>query len=101
MQSHRCIDSCILIIRGVFNSKTDPNKLKHIFGKPKHNLNNLIKIYGSEQKAFNAIEKATQKVIKHKNISGVFEVNIKIGNDVIIVRGNAMNDVIKIGTVFK
>ncbi|VVM26849.1 hypothetical protein BSPWISOXPB_861 [uncultured Gammaproteobacteria bacterium] len=51
--------------------KTDPNKLKHIFGKPKHNLNNLIKIYGSEQKAFNAIEKATQKVIKHKNISGV------------------------------
>ncbi|VVM25855.1 hypothetical protein BSPWISOXPB_4881 [uncultured Gammaproteobacteria bacterium] len=58
---------------------TDPNKLKHIFGKPKHNLNNLIKIYGSEQKAFNAIEKATQKVIKHKNISGVFEVNIKIG----------------------
>jgi hypothetical protein len=48
--------------------KTDPNKLKHIFGKPKHNLNNLIKIYGSEQKAFNAIEKATQKVIKHKNI---------------------------------
>ncbi|VVH63065.1 hypothetical protein BSPWISOX_2913, partial [uncultured Gammaproteobacteria bacterium] len=81
--------------------KTDPNKLKHIFGKPRHNLNNLIKIYGSEQKAFNAIEKATQKVIKHKNISGVFEVNIKIGNDVIIVRGNAMNDVIKIGTVFK
>jgi hypothetical protein len=81
--------------------KTDPNKLKHIFGKPRHNLDNLIKVYGSEQEAFNAIEKATRKVIKHKNISGVFEVNIKIGNDVIIVRGNAMNDVIKIGTVFK
>jgi hypothetical protein len=50
------------------------SQLKHIFGKPRHNLDNLIKVYGSEQEAFNAIEKATRKVIKHKNISGVFEV---------------------------
>jgi hypothetical protein len=81
--------------------KTDTNKLKHIFGNPRHNLNDLIKVYGSEQKAFNAIEKATKKIIKNKNISGVFETNIKIGNEIIIVRGNVINGVTKIGTVFK
>ncbi|SMN17491.1 hypothetical protein CRYPA_8 [uncultured Candidatus Thioglobus sp.] len=42
-----------------------------------------------------------QTAVKNKNINGLFEVTIKVGKEVITVRGNVVNGTAKIGTVFK
>lgn len=38
----------------------DPNKLHHIFGKPQHDLDDLVTEFGSREAAFEAIRNATQ-----------------------------------------
>ena len=79
----------------------DPNKLAHIFGQSRHNLDGLVKQFGSQEKAFNAIQKATEAAARSQGIKGSFEATVKVGTENITVRGNVINDVIKIGTAFK
>jgi len=82
-------------------SKVDPNKLKHIFGQSKHNLDSLVKHFGSQKKAFNALQAATEKNIRSQGIKGVFEATVKVGTETITVRGNVVEGIVKIGTAFK
>jgi hypothetical protein len=41
-----------------------PNRLNHIFGKAEHVLDGVVKQYGSQGKAFRAIQKAANKALK-------------------------------------
>ncbi len=81
--------------------KVDPNKMSHIFGQAKHNLDGLVKAFGSSEKAFRALEKATQAAVKNQGIKGVFETTVKVGGESVTVRGNVVDGVVKIGTAFK
>lgn len=64
----------------------DPNKLDHIFGQPKHNLDGLLKQFGIQEKAFNAIQKATEGAARSQRFRGNFETTVKVGTENIKVR---------------
>lgn len=81
--------------------KIDPNKVSHVFGQSKHNLDGVVKTFGSPEKAFVALQKATQTVVKNQGINGVFETAVKVGGETVTVRGNVIDGVVKIGTAFK
>jgi len=79
----------------------NPNRLHHIFGKSQHNLGNLVSEFGSEVKAFEAMQKAAEVVVKQKGIKGVFEEAVQVGTQKITIRGNVVDGAVKIGTAFK
>ncbi len=81
--------------------KIDPNKVSHVFGQPKHNLDGVVKTFGSPEKAFGALQDATQAAVKNQGIKGVFETAVKVGGEMVTVRGNVVDGVVKIGTAFK
>lgn len=78
----------------------DPNKLKHLFGQERHNLSGVVKQFGSEEKAFNAIQQATERAVGSEGLKGVFETTVKVGTETITVRGNVIDGAVKIGTAF-
>jgi hypothetical protein len=43
----------------------DPNKLNHIFGEPRHNLDVLVRQYGSEKAAGQAIADAVNTAFEN------------------------------------
>jgi len=82
-------------------SPNDPNKLKHIFDNPGHNLDGYLQKFGGNQdKAFNALQKATEIVTSSGKITSVFEQIVKVNGFDITVRGNVVDVVVKIGTAF-
>src|SRR3989339_891388 len=82
-------------------SQIDANKLNHIFGTKSHNLDALVKEFGTQQKAYEAINQATQSAITKEGTTGVFEINVTVGKQQITVRGNVTDGVAKIGTAYK
>jgi RHS repeat-associated protein len=78
----------------------DPNKLKHIFGQERHNLGGLVKSFGTEEKAFNAIQQATEAAVRSNQMKGVFEASVRVGAQTVTVRGSVINGAVKIGTAF-
>lgn len=86
---------------GQTSGNIDENKLRHLFGKPQHKLDDLVKTYGSEKEAFLALQRATQEAVKKQKIKGIFETTVKVGGETVKVRGNVVNGVVKIGTAFK
>ena len=79
----------------------DPNKLRHIFGEARHGLDPLVTEFGSETAAFEAIRKATQSAAGSANITGIFEIPVRVGSQTIIVRGRVIEGIVRIGTAFK
>jgi hypothetical protein len=80
---------------------TDANKLSHIFGKAEHGLEGVVKQFGSQAAAFEAMQQAAEAAVKAKKLTGVFEVTVKVGGEMVTVRGNVIEGVVKIGTAFK
>ena len=63
------------ILRSVLSAtkglgKIDPNKVSHVFGQSKHNLDGVVKTFGSPEKAFVALQNATQTAVKNQGIKG-------------------------------
>jgi hypothetical protein len=79
----------------------DANKLNHIFGKAAHNLDALVSEFGSQEAAYNALQKATQQAVSQQGLTGVFETSVIVGSQTVTVRGAVVNGVAKIGTAFK
>jgi hypothetical protein len=83
------------------NKTSEKNKLNHIFGKKQHNLGGFLKSYGGNQsKAYNALNKATQKYVEKNKVKGVFTKTIKVKSYKITVRGKVVNGKAKIGTAY-
>jgi hypothetical protein len=81
--------------------KVDANKLHHVFGKKGRDLNALVTDFGSREAAFEAVRNATQEAVKRQNISGQYEIEIKIHGYEVTVQGTVMdNGTVKIGTIF-
>lgn len=78
--------------------KVDPNKLNHIFGRADHNLDGLVKQFGSQEKAFEALQTA----VRNKGgLEGVFKTTVKLGSETVTVTGKVVDGVAQIGTAFK
>jgi hypothetical protein len=78
----------------------DPNKLHHIFDKPLHNLDRLLQAFGSQQAAYNAVQRAAQDYITAHGLTGKFEIVINVGGVTVTVRGMVVNGIVRIGTFF-
>src|SRR5690606_35699143 len=86
--------------RETATSPIDPNKFHHIFDKAGHNLGPLIGKLGSREAAFRAVESATQAAVKSQGLTGVFETTVSVGGQNVVVRGNVIDGVTRIGTFF-
>ena len=78
----------------------DANKLHHIFGKEGHNLGPLLDKFGSQEATFDAVQNATQGMVKSAGLSGIFETTVNVAGQNVVVRGNMMEGVARIGTFF-
>ena len=77
------------------------NKINHIFGKAAHNLGVLVQHFGTEAKAYAALEEATTQHVVAKGITGTFEEVVSVGGTNVTVRGAVVNGAVKIGTAFR
>jgi hypothetical protein len=82
----------------------DPNKLNHIFGNPDHNLDVLVRRYGSQAAAFLAIDEAVNQAY-HAGILvvdalGRYERDFEVGEYPVTVRGWIGDAVARIGTAW-
>ncbi|HEX8103183.1 MAG TPA: RHS repeat-associated core domain-containing protein [Solirubrobacteraceae bacterium] len=73
----------------------DPNKLRHIFDKPEHNLGGLTRELGGRE---SVVREAVLAV--PRRTTGTFEVSRQVGRYNLTVRGRVVNGVPRIGTVF-
>jgi len=83
------------------NDAIDQNKLAHIFGQAKHNLDGFLKSHGGNQvSAFNAIDRAAQAHVTNHGLTGVNQFTVNVGGHSITVKGNVVDGAFKIGTAF-
>ncbi len=83
-------------------AKVDANKLHHIFRKEGRDLDSFASEFGSEERAFRAIEAATRQAVKELGITGEYKIQIDVGGHRIGVSGNVLKDgTVKIGTAYR
>ncbi|MGO9672934.1 MAG: hypothetical protein ACLPSF_01970 [Methylocella sp.] len=83
-------------------TEVDLNKLHHIFRKVRHDLDSFVSEFGSEERAFRAIEAATRQAVKGQKITGEYKIQIDVGGHRIGVSGNVLEDgTVKIGTAYR
>lgn len=89
--STRTIDYAVSIVM------KDPNKINHLFAS-KHNLSGLIKKFGGKENTLrNILEAANGKL----PANGIFnDIPINIGGKTVFLRGNVINGVPRIGTMY-
>ncbi|HEY2410270.1 MAG TPA: hypothetical protein VGI10_29900 [Polyangiaceae bacterium] len=76
----------------------DANKLNHIFAKAGHKLGPLLEKFGSQEATFNAVQKATQTAVKSGGLSGIFKTTVEVAGQNVVVKGNVINGVARIGS---
>jgi RHS repeat-associated protein len=81
-------------------SVVDPNRLNHVFGQARHNLEPLVVRYGSQHGAFEAISNATQAAVRDQRLTGVFQIAVSVGGVNVTVRGAVVDGSVRIGTAF-
>jgi len=78
----------------------DANKLVHIFGNARHNLGPLVQKLGSQEATFSAVQNAAQAAVRNQSLSGVFQTTVNVAGQNVVVRGNVIDGVARIGTFF-
>lgn len=77
----------------------DPNRRHHIFGEPRHNLEPLVRRYGGEEAAGQAIENAVSAAFDGGNLiiddNGLYKQVFDIGGNSVTVSGRVIG-----GTVY-
>ena len=81
--------------------KIDPNKLHHIFGQAKHNLDDVVTAAGSEEKAFLVLEDAIQAIIDSKKTTGLFKETVEVFGVEVTIQGKVVNGIARIGTAYR
>ncbi|QQS28149.1 MAG: RHS repeat-associated core domain-containing protein [Sphingobacteriales bacterium] len=75
----------------------DPNKIAHLFA-PKHNLGGLVSKFGGQENTVRAVLNAANGKLP---ASGVFNnLPVNVGGQTIFLRGNVINGVPRLGTMF-
>jgi hypothetical protein len=82
----------------------NPNKLRHIFANPRHNLGPLVRQYGSREAAAQAIQNAVDAALQAEkltpNTRGVFETTLDIGGHPVTVRGVIVDGAAELGAAW-
>ena len=80
----------------------DDNKLNHIFGNPRHQMNSYLDSFGGDKRqAYYALYNATEKYVRSNHIMGVFnDIVVNVNGYNILVRGIIIDKELRIGTAF-
>ena len=82
----------------------DPNRRRHVFGEPKHNLDRLVRQSGSEEAAAQAISDAVNAAFRSGDLivdrDGRYRQVFDIGGISVTVSGRIVNGVVRVGTAF-
>jgi hypothetical protein len=82
----------------------DPNRRNHIFGEPRHNLDVLIRQYGSEEAAGEAIVEAVNAAFERGDLivdaDGLYMQVFEVGGNSVTVSGRVMDGAVRIGTAW-
>jgi hypothetical protein len=79
----------------------DPNKLDHIFGQARHNLNPVVNAYGNREAAYNAVYSEFSRVAgNYTNAQLNRGIQVSVRGFNITVRGTIVDGVARIGTFF-
>lgn len=81
-----------------------PNKLRHLFGKPQHGLDALVRRYGSEEAAAQAIFDAVRSVYESGGLrmeaAGYYGQAFDVAGIQVTVRGRIVRGIVRVGTAF-
>jgi hypothetical protein len=61
-----------------------PNKLNHIFGKAEHGLEGLLRQSGSQEAAYQAIQRVAEGAVKAQKLAGVIETTVDSNGSVVL-----------------
>ena len=82
----------------------DPNRLRHIFGEPRHNLGRLVRLCGSEAAAAAAINGAVEAALRRGDLTlddnGLYRRVFDIGGISVTVSGRIIDGVARVGTAW-
>jgi hypothetical protein len=82
----------------------DPNKRNHILANPTHNLDALVRHYGSEEEAYRAIVDTVNRGQQDGKLStnerGLYKQVFDVGGYPVMVRGKIVNGLVRIGTAW-
>jgi len=82
----------------------EPNRRHHIFGEPRHNLDRLVRLYGDELAAAQAITDAVETAFKSSQLpvdaDGLFKQVFDISGVSVTVSGRVVNGIARIGTAW-
>jgi hypothetical protein len=82
----------------------DPNRRRHIFGEPRHNLDGLARHYGGEEAAGRAIVEAVANAYSTGNLAvdddGLFKQVFEIGGNSVTVSGRVVDGVARVATAW-
>jgi len=76
----------------------------HVFGLKslvKHKLGDVLNVFnGDKVAAFNALERATQKLANQGAIKGIFETTVEVAGQNVTVRGAVVDGTARVSTAF-
>lgn len=82
----------------------DPNRRRHIFGEPRHNLESLVRQYGDEEAAGQVIESAVNAAFDSGHLiideNGLYEQVFDIGGNSVTVSGRVIDGTVHVGTAW-
>jgi len=82
----------------------DPNHLHHIFGSRRHNLDRLVRQYGTPEAAGKAIQEAVDAALQagelRTNPRGVHEKTLDVGGNQVTVRGVIFRGAARVGSAW-
>ena len=82
----------------------DPNRRRHIFGEPRHNLEPLVRQYGSEEAAGRAIEEAVNAALNNGDLiidsNGLYKQMFDVGGSSVTVSGRVIDGAVYVGTAW-
>jgi hypothetical protein len=82
----------------------DPNRRRHIFGEPRHNLEPLVRQYGSEEAAGQAIDDAVNAAFHNGDLAvddnGLYKQVFDIGGNSVTVTGRVIDGTVHVATAW-
>lgn len=82
----------------------NPNRRRHIFGEPRHNLEPLIRQCGGEEAAGQAIENAVNAAFEGGDLiiddNGIYKQVFDTGGNLAVVSGRVIDGTVHIATAW-
>lgn len=77
-----------------------PNKVGHVFDKPEHALDPVLRQFPSAKDAYIALQAAAQRSVGSNPNEGSYQIVVNVGGTNVTITGVVVNGIARIGTAF-